>query len=73
MTIQGMTCAHCVRAVFTGLSGVPGIKQADVSVGRAVIEHDDTVTPESIRAAVSVAGYEVSRLDNDSRSLPLVV
>ncbi|MEO7648233.1 MAG: cation transporter, partial [Gemmatimonadaceae bacterium] len=33
--ISGMTCAHCTRAVFTALSGVPGIARADVKVGTA--------------------------------------
>ena len=42
--ISGMTCAHCTRAVFTALSGVPGIARADVKVGTAEIEHDGTVT-----------------------------
>ncbi len=71
--IQGMTCAHCVRAVFTALSGVEGISHADVTVGRAVIEHDGTVAPEAIREAISVAGYAVTDFSHDSRSLPLVV
>ena len=43
VSISGMTCAHCVRAVFTSLAGVAGIKRADVSIGRAVIEHDGIV------------------------------
>lgn len=71
--IQGMTCAHCVRAVFTALSGVQGILRADVTLGRAVIDHDGTVTPEAIREAVAVAGYQVADFKQDSRSLPLVV
>lgn len=71
--IQGMSCAHCVRAVFTALSGVAGITRADVSVGRAIIEHDGTVAPQSISEAVSIAGYEVTDFTHDSRSLPLVV
>jgi copper chaperone CopZ len=66
-----MTCAHCVRAVFTSLAGVEGIDSADVSIGRAVIEHDGTVTPEQIRSAVAIAGYEVTDFKNDGRSLPL--
>jgi copper chaperone len=70
-TIKGMSCAHCVRAVFTALGGVAGIKQADVSIGRAVIDHDGTVTPDQIRDAVSVAGYEVTGFTDDRRSLPL--
>lgn len=71
--IKGMTCAHCVRAVFTALSGVKGISRADVSLGRAIIEHDGTVTPEAIREAVSIAGYEVTDFVHDRRTLPLVV
>jgi copper chaperone CopZ len=70
-SISGMTCAHCVRAVFTSLAGVAGIDRADVSIGRAVIEHDGTVTPEDIRAAVKVAGYDVTDIGNDRRTLPL--
>ena len=71
VSISGMSCAHCVRAVFTSLAGVPGIERADVSIGRAVIEHDGTVTPEQIRDAVAVAGYEVTGFTDDPRSLPL--
>jgi copper chaperone CopZ len=71
VSIDGMSCAHCVRAVFTALAGVPGIERADVSIGKAVIEHDGTVTPQSIRDAIAVAGYEVSDTRDDRRSLPL--
>lgn len=69
--ISGMTCAHCVRAVFTSLGGVEGIKSADVSIGKAVIEHDGAVNPEDIRAAVALAGYEVTGFTTDRRTLPL--
>jgi copper chaperone CopZ len=70
-SISGMSCAHCVRAVFTALAGVPGIARADVSIGKAVIEHDGTVTPEATRDAVAVAGYTVDDTKVDRRSLPL--
>ena len=70
-SISGMTCAHCVRAVFTALAGVVGIDSADVSIGRAIIEHNGTVTPEDIRNAIAVAGYEVKDVKIDRRSLPL--
>ncbi len=66
-----MTCAHCVRAVFTSLAAVPGIDRADVSIGKAVVEHDGTVTPEAIRDAVAVAGYEVTGTNDDRRTLPI--
>jgi copper chaperone CopZ len=70
-SISGMTCAHCVRAVFTSLAGVEGIDRADVSIGQAIIEHDGTVTPEEIRDAIAVAGYEVKEIKIDRRTLPL--
>ena len=71
-TISGMTCAHCVRAVFTSLTGVKGIVGADVSIGRAVIEHDGSATEESVRQAISIAGYEVVDFRDDRRTLPVV-
>lgn len=71
ISISGMTCAHCVRAVFTSLAGVPGIDRADVSLGQAVIEHDGTVTLDLIRDAIELAGYTVTDARNDKRTLPL--
>ena len=71
VSITGMSCVHCVRAVFTSLAGVEGIKRADVSIGRAVIEHDGSVTQDQIRDAIKLAGYEVEEFTHDRRSLPL--
>jgi copper chaperone CopZ len=67
-----MSCVHCKRAVFTALSGVPGVVRADVALGRAEIDHDPSVTPEAIKAAIETAGYEVSGLTQDRRTLPQV-
>ena len=72
VSINGMSCVHCVRAVFTSLAGVEGIKHADVSIGRAVIEHDGSVTPEQIRDAIATAGYETADFTTDRRTLPIV-
>lgn len=71
-TIAGMSCAHCVRAVFTALGGVTGVSRADVSIGRAVIEHDGSARHEAIAEAISIAGYEVVSLRDDRRALPVV-
>lgn len=70
--IAGMSCSHCVRAVFTSLAGVTGVSRADVSIGKAVIEHDGTVRPEAITAAIAIAGYEVVEFRDDRRALPVV-
>lgn len=70
--INGMSCSHCVKAVFTSLGGVPGVSRADVSIGQAIIEHDGTATPGALREAISIAGYEVEDFRDDRRTLPVV-
>jgi len=70
--VTGMTCAHCVRAVFTALGGVPGVSRADVSIGRAIVEHDGTASQDAIAQAISIAGYEVVSMSDDRRALPVV-
>jgi copper chaperone CopZ len=70
--IAGMSCQHCVRAVFTALTPVAGIISADVSIGAATIEHDGRVTMDTLRDAVAVAGYAVEEGTEERRRLPLL-
>ncbi|HEV8214280.1 MAG TPA: cation transporter [Gemmatimonadaceae bacterium] len=70
--VEGMSCQHCVRAVFTALAGVEGVTRADVGIGLVEVEHDGSVTLEQLRAAIDVAGYQVVGEEPRSRrSLPL--
>ena len=71
VSIQGMSSAHAVRAVFTALAGVSGIDRADVSLGKAIIDHDGSVTVDAIREAVAVAGYEMGDATENRRTLPI--
>ena len=70
--VEGMSCQHCVRAVFTALTGVEGISRADVRIGEIEVEHDGRVTVEQLRLAVEVAGYVVGAGETNRRALPLV-
>lgn len=70
LKISGMTCAHCTRAVFTALSGVPGIARAEVKVGTAEVEHDGPVSLDALKQAVETAGYAVIAADENRRILP---
>ena len=72
LTISGMAAVHAVRAVFTALAGVEGITRADVSLGRAVVEHDGRATPALLRQAVEIAGFEVEEVVEERRRLPMV-
>jgi copper chaperone len=69
--VDGMTCQHCVRAVFTALTAVEGIVRADVSIGVIEVEHDGRVTFEQLRDAVAIAGYRVVEVQTNRRALPL--
>ena len=69
--IDGMSCQHCVRAVFTALAGVDGIARAEVTIGAAEIEHAAGVTAEQLREAIATAGYEMATVETDRRRLPI--
>jgi copper chaperone len=69
--IDGMSCQHCVRAVFTALTAVEGITRADVSIGAIEVEHDGRATVEQLRSAIEVAGYSLGEVELDRRRLPI--
>jgi copper chaperone CopZ len=70
LRIRGMHAVHAVRAIETALGGLVGVARAEVSLGEAVVEHDDTVTPAVLIAAVEVAGFEVDDWHQERRRLP---
>ena len=72
LRIQGMSCQHCVRAVFTALAAVHGITRADVRIGSVDVEHDGTVTVDQLREAIAVAGYAIAEAETNRRALPVV-
>jgi copper chaperone CopZ len=60
--VTGMTCAHCVSAVTTELSALPGVTAVDVDLQAGAIT-PITVTstteldPAAVAAAIDEAGY----------------
>ena len=70
LTISGMLAVHSKRAVFTALSGVPGVGSAEVEMGRAVVEHEASTTSQSLVEAIALAGCEVTSVRIERR-LPL--
>ena len=58
LSIQGMSCGHCVMHVRENLSKVATVKE--VSIGSATVEFDDTtITTADLARAVESAGYTV--------------
>ena len=58
LSIEGMSCGHCVGAVRRALEGVPGVEQVEVRLdeGRALVR--GTADPEALVRAVREEGYE---------------
>jgi copper chaperone CopZ len=58
LTIEGMTCEHCVRAVRGRLEKTDGVKVGEVHVGSATLEYDPQRTNvEHIEEAIADEGY----------------
>lgn len=58
LTIEGMTCEHCVRAVRGRLEHTPGVKVGTVEVGTATIDFDPAKTNlDDIEMAIADEGY----------------
>jgi copper chaperone CopZ len=72
--INGMSCNHCVKAVYTALTPVEGVTGVQLGIGWAEIEHDGRVTVDQLREAIAVAGYEVAeeKPQTGRRVLPLL-
>jgi copper chaperone CopZ len=61
-TVTGMTCGHCVSAVTSELSRLPGVidVQVDLASGRVVVDSAGELPVETVRAAVDEAGYQLA-------------
>lgn len=61
VTVQGMTCDHCVQAVRSELSKVDGVTdvQVDLDSGEVAISSEGLLDDNAVRAAVDEAGYEL--------------
>lgn len=63
LSISGMSCGHCVRAVEDALSDLEGVHVESVEIGRAVVEAPSgEETRERLKAAVHEEGYEVLKI-----------
>ncbi|MDT4996613.1 MAG: hypothetical protein QOD45_681 [Pseudonocardiales bacterium] len=61
-TVTGMTCQHCVHAVTTEFSSLPGVTAAtvDLASGAVTVHSERTITPAEAAMAADEAGYELA-------------
>ncbi|MFG1674043.1 heavy-metal-associated domain-containing protein [Micromonospora sp. NPDC049282] len=60
--VNGMTCGHCVNAVSTELTALPGVTdvQVDLATGRVTVTSQGPLDAAAVRAAVDEAGYDLA-------------
>ena len=64
ITIDGMSCGHCLSAVQRALSSLSGVDLESVRMGRAELQYDPVLTDLiRISAVVQSAGYPVGGLE----------
>ena len=61
LNVEGMTCAHCEKAVVNALSDL-GVKTVKASAKKRTVDvtfSTDSVTLEQIKAEIKEIGYHV--------------
>ena len=61
ITVDGMTCGHCVNAVQTEVGKLDGVTDVavDLASGQVTITADPAPDAAALREAVEEAGYEI--------------
>ena len=63
VSIEGMSCGHCVNRVRESLMGLPGVNGAKVSISEklAVVDFDEgTVSDEDLTKAIERHSFDVT-------------
>ncbi|MGE5762712.1 MAG: heavy-metal-associated domain-containing protein [Mycobacterium leprae] len=59
-TVEGMSCQHCIDAIASEVTKVPGVTGVGVDLAeRTVTVTGDGIDDAGVRAAIDEAGYEV--------------
>ncbi len=70
LSINGMTCGHCVASVTEKLSEVPGVLNVEVilnsgATSKATVVTNTELDDNALRDAVSEAGFELVGIARD--------
>ena len=65
ISIEGMSCQHCVKAVTNALSAIDGVSDVvvDLEAKKATLKVTDTVTDDMLKDAITEEGYEVTAVN----------
>jgi copper chaperone CopZ len=65
LSVEGMTCGHCVRAVTAEISALDGVSDVEVELvaggtSRVTVRGSAPVPDDALRDAVAEAGYSLA-------------
>lgn len=61
LTVEGMSCAHCISSVEKALYTVEAKGKVNLKTKTVLVEFDESkATPESIKSAIEEQGYDVT-------------
>ncbi|MDP2813732.1 MAG: copper ion binding protein [Erysipelotrichaceae bacterium] len=65
LSIEGMSCNHCVKRVESGISELPGVKSVKVNLGSksALVETEEEFDVQLLFNAVDEAGYDLIKVE----------
>jgi copper chaperone len=58
LSITGMTCEHCVRAITEGVGAVPGVEGVSVDLAGGAVTVQGHPDEQAVRDAIAEEGYE---------------
>lgn len=66
ISIEGMSCVHCVKHVEEALKEITGVVNVQVSLQdkNAVVEVADAVSDAKLKEAIEEVGYDVTGIKN---------
>ncbi|HEX7823935.1 MAG TPA: cation transporter [Mycobacterium sp.] len=60
LEVRGMSCGHCVSAITSAVSALPGVDGVDVDLGAGTVRVSGTPDAAQVTAAIEDAGYDVA-------------
>ncbi|MCV7419870.1 heavy-metal-associated domain-containing protein [Mycobacterium yunnanensis] len=58
--VHGMSCAHCVAAITSAVTPLPGVTSVDVALAEGTVRVEGTPDVDAVTAAIEDAGYDAT-------------
>lgn len=60
LEVRGMSCAHCVAAITTAVTALPGVTGVDVDLTAGAVRVEGNPDASAVAEAIEDAGYDVA-------------